>query len=371
MITNTFFCPNPKCINHNPMNTAHDWLTKNGTHMTLAFGVVQRYRCKTCNHTFSNQTFSLNYYLKIKTNFSLLFDQFNSANSDCFIARHFDMSFDSVQLRRDRLARNAMFLQIKLMETYKIDEAVCIDGLESYTQSKYYPNNLNIMVGSKSLFIYYFTESMQRRKGMMSQKQKDRCLTEYAGKSFSDSRLSVQFNELLTYLNGNVQDDCIEIRTDEHKTYKQVIENGWSDSTLSILHKTTPSTQPRTKKNPLFPVNYIDRQIRKDCPNHRRKTVCQAKNDRNMASRFVTYMVSHNFFKPKHILSRKMINHEHHCDGFGLDKEMVRYWKKLFLKDRFFHSKIDLPKYFDDIWFKRIPTPLKVTADYVPKHAFM
>ena len=367
MIPNTFFCPNPHCRNHNP--TTPEWSTKNGTHKTKAFGVVQRYKCKECNRTFSTQTFSLNYYLKIKTNFSLLFEQFNSVNSDCFIARHFRMSFDSVQLRRDRLARNALFLQTKLLEPHKIEEPVCIDGFESYTKSKYYPTNLNIIVGSKSLFIYYFTVSLQRRKGAMSPKQKNRCLIEYTGKSFSDSRLYIQFKELLTYLEGRVRDDCIEIRTDEHRTYKQVIENEGSAVKLSILHTRTPSTQPRTKKNPLFPVNYIDRLIRKDCPNHRRKTVCQAKNDRNMSSRFVTYIVSHNFFKPKHILSRKMTEHEHHCSGFGIDTETVRYWKELFLKARFFRSKIELPKYFDDIWFKRIPTPLKDTADYVPKYA--
>jgi len=220
----TFYCPNPDCTNHNPEDTGRHWCVRAGFHKTKAFGSVARYKCKSCGKGFSDQTFNLNYWLKYKTDFRKLFDNFNSSNSDCFTARHVNLSFDSVQIRRDHLGRNLMFLQVKGTEEHQISESLCADGIESYTLNKYFPNHINLLVGKISRFVYYFTESCQRRKGQMTAVQKEVCKTIYADKSFENSKLTTHFRELLSYLKNRTQSVEIDLHTDEHKTYKTVID---------------------------------------------------------------------------------------------------------------------------------------------------
>ena len=145
-MTDFFYCPNKRCKHNAPDPAIQNWYVRYGYHQTKAFGTVPRYKCKSCGKTFSDQTFLLNYYLKRKTDFKELFKQFNSANSDCFIARESGLSNDSVQLRRERMARNCIFLQEKVLDGHSLSESLCADGFESYTVSKYYPNNINIPI---------------------------------------------------------------------------------------------------------------------------------------------------------------------------------------------------------------------------------
>jgi hypothetical protein len=242
----TFFCPNPDCPNHEIEENDNSWYMKKGSHHTKAFGKVQRYICRLCNRGFSDQTFSLNYYLKIKTDFREMFKQFNSSNSDCFTARHFDMSFDSLQIRRNRLARNALFFQSRIMENVNISESLCADGLETYTCSKYYPVNINILMGRESGFLYYFTESHQRRKGRMTEYQKQKTISEYADKSFSGSSLTVQFKKVIDFIHANINMVQVFLYTDEHKTYENLID--------SYNHRST-SVIPENKTDNEYSVN--------------------------------------------------------------------------------------------------------------------
>jgi hypothetical protein len=368
----TFFCPNPDCSNHYAETDEKKWFIKKGCHQTAAFGKVQRYICKSCNRGFSDQTFSLNYYLKINTDFRKLFDQFNSSNSDCFTARHFDMSFDSLQIRRHRMARNALFFQSKVLEGVNIGESLCADGLETYTKSKYYPVNINVLMGRETRFLYYFTESHQRRKGQMTKGQKIRIETEYQDKSFSGSVLRIQFKKIIDFISEKKEKGKVFLYTDEHKTYKTIIDE-WNINAVEnppyIEHHQTNSKAPRTKDNPLAAGNYIDRLIRKDQPNHRRKTICKARNDRNMLSRMTCYMFSHNFLKPVKILSRRNQIRKRHFHGTGINENSVQDLKGIIFSIRMFISKVSLPEFYEEIWFKKTATPLLSEPDYLPKFA--
>ena len=172
MIPDYFFCPVPTCPAHDLNPSPPDWYVRFGFHLTKAFGRVQRYKCRLCGKTFSDQTFLLNYWLKKSTDFHALGREINSSASSNFIARHHHFSADSMRIRHDRLARNALFLQSVLTKDHRIDEPVVADGLESFVRSQFFPINLNILIGQQSQFVYYFNESHSRRKGSMTEKQK-------------------------------------------------------------------------------------------------------------------------------------------------------------------------------------------------------
>ncbi|GAB1484341.1 hypothetical protein MASR2M78_31590 [Treponema sp.] len=74
--------------------------------------------------------------------------------------------------RLERLGRNAIFMQSKLMESLAFKEDLVADGFESFTKSQYHPCNINILVGKKSQFLYEATYTTLRRKGRMTEQQK-------------------------------------------------------------------------------------------------------------------------------------------------------------------------------------------------------
>ena len=366
-----FFCPRPGCKAHS-LHPPHDhWFTRHGYHHTSAFGRVQRYKCCLCGKTFSDQTFLVNYWLKKPTDFASLGRQLNSSSSGLFVARHFGFSADSLRIRCDRLARNALFFHCRLTSGLSIHEPLVADGLESFVASKFFPVNLNVLVGADSQFVYFFTESHCRRKGSMSEKQKQRRQSIYAGKCFTKSSLAKMFAQLLGYLNGRCSSPTLRLQTDEHPQYQSLIKR-WNlrpNACPHIDHHRTISTAPRTRSNPLFAVNYIDRLIRKDIPNHRRKSICYALNDRNLLSRFAYYVVTHNFCKPFRISSAaRQSSHTHAAVALGSCKELS-FWKPRLYTCRFFRSFVKMPGYFEKVWFRATPTPLKSSADPVPAFA--
>ena len=372
MIPDYFFCPVPSCPAHDLTISHPGWYVRAGFHMTKAFGRVQRYQCKTCGKTFSDQTFLLNYWLKKSTDFQALGREINSSASSNFIARHHHFSADSMRIRHDRLARNALFLQSILTRDAPITEALVADGLESFVSSQFFPINLNILIGKQSQFVYYFTESHSRRKGRITAKQQSMLERMYAGKSFAGSKISTMFGQLLEFIAERHADSRVALHTDEHPVYRSEISkwNKRSDTPVKIDHHRTSSQEPRTTQNALFAVNYFDRLIRKDIPNHRRETICYGRNDRNLLSRLVYYVVTHNFHKPFRISSKAKQTELTHAEEAMGSIEQMQLWKRRFHECRFFRSFTELPKYFDDVWFRRTPTPLKVRKDPVPAFAY-
>ncbi len=367
-----FFCPNPRCSAHRLDLPDSSWFYHYGYHATKAFGRVKRYKCKRCGRTFSDQTFLLNYWLKKSTNFASLGRQINSASSGNFVARHHRFSADSLRIRQDRLARNALFLQALFITAVLIDEPLVADGLESFVHNQYFPINLNILIGKRSEFLYYFTESHSRRKGTTTAAQKRRMKEVYVDKSFEGSKISKMFRMLLEYIDERSREPTLVFHTDEHPVYRSEIRRWNRDEKRQpkIEHQRTSSKKPRTRHNELFAVNYFDRLIRKDIPNHRRETICQARNDRNLLSRFAYYMVTHNFFKPYRVSSGARQETGTHAARVMPVSESLQQWKSRLHTYRFMRSFVQLPEYFEDVWFRRTPTPLREYPDPVPKFAY-
>ena len=64
-----------------------------------------------------------------------------------------------------------------------------------------------------------------------------------------------------------------------------------------ILHRTVSSRAARTRANPLFPVNYLDRELRKDLHEHVRESVCFGRNVNRQMERLSLYLWWHNYMK--------------------------------------------------------------------------
>ncbi len=125
------FCPNPFCDLH-LSEPPPGWFSPFGFYPTRTFGLVPRFRCRSCGKTFSTQSFSIDYYAKRTVDYPGLLDRHASSESLRALSRNQKLSCGTVQNRLDRLARQGIALHAHLRRFSDPKEAVCIDGMVSF-----------------------------------------------------------------------------------------------------------------------------------------------------------------------------------------------------------------------------------------------
>jgi hypothetical protein len=367
------FCPHSDCSRHwldenEPYTDYESW----GYYSTRTFGKVPRFRCLVCGHTFSSQTFSLDYYAKRQFDYSDLLGRLVSTSSLSAIGRAFRASTDTVSNRISRAARQALAFESRLIRTRSPSEDLAADGFESYCVSQFFPNYITILVGSRSQFVYEVDHVTIRRKGRMTDRQKER-RAELEGVFKADPRgversFSRIASESLRVLSDSGR-SCLTLWTDEHRAYPRGIAASTCTAAIFKLgrlrHRTISSRAARTPQNPLFPVNYLDREFRKDLHEHVRESVCFGRNVNRQMERLSVYLLYHNYFKQHRTrwgpLTNAVLTGYH---AGQIADELERLWM-----DRSMLSRTNLTVCKEDTWLRSRVTPLGAEKDYLPKYA--
>jgi hypothetical protein len=140
------------------------------------------------------------------------------------------------------------------------------------------------------------------------------------------------------------------------------------DETRRVAHLTVNSRLPRTTSIPLFPSNYLDREIRKDQAAHRRETTCFARNASNNMARLACYLAWHNYQKRFLVGAPRLATSTHGEMAGIVPREIARERMHMF-KDRAFLSRENLDKIELRIWTKAISTPGKSKERVLPAYA--
>ena len=369
------FCPNPRCRLHLE-HPGPRWFRTKGTYRTRAFGLVRRFRCRSCGKTFSSQTFSVDYFAKRRVDYFDLLDRHASSESLRALSRNLRLSCGTVQNRLDRLARQGIALHAHLRRFADPKESVCVDGLVSWDVSQFFPNEITISITSGSRFVLDVSHATRRRSGTRTTLQKERAAVLYPRVSFEQGAVGRTFRDIL---DGLAEDRAarggfpLVLITDEKKEYQQAFVRHRlylnQDETHRIVHRRIHSSLPRTFANPLFASNYLDREIRKDQANHRRETVCFSRNVSNGMSRLLCYLVHHNYRK-RYRIDGKVSERRSHGEEAGIPKPAIENALERMVRRRAFLTRIRMPESQRCIWVKSFPTPLKAVPDYVPGYAY-
>lgn len=97
------FCPNPECEYHLKPPVEFIWYRRIGSYKTKLNGRVQRFRCVRCGRTFSEQTFSLDYYVKRKVSYLEILEHINSRDGVRKTGRSLGVSHQCISNRLQRL----------------------------------------------------------------------------------------------------------------------------------------------------------------------------------------------------------------------------------------------------------------------------
>lgn len=374
-MVNPPFCPNPGCHHHSDP-PAQRWWVGAGFHSTLCSGKVRRFRCLSCGRSFSERTFSIDYYAKKTVDYRKLEGLAGASMCVRALGRAMGLSCDSVQNRFDRLSRQSLACHTRLRSKAGNYDSVSIDGFVSFDRSQYFPNEVTIALTSRARYVLSFTHASLKRSGMMRVSQKQRRDTLYSGLSFERGAIERSFSELL---NGLARDRApsrfrpLVVITDEKPDYARALSRHalflCQDEDHRVAHLTVNSRLPRTTKNPLFPSNYLDREIRKDQAAHRRETTCFARNASNSMARLVCYLGWHNYAK-RFLVGAPRRETSTHGEMAGIDPAAIDRERAAMFHDRAFLSLEKLDAIERRIWTKAIPTPGQVKERVLPGYAY-
>ena len=283
-------------------------------------------------------------------------------------------SYSVLKNRVLRLARNYLNLFDTALATYQLVEDIAFDGFESFVGSQYVIDNFNIAVGTRSRIPYLFTLSLFRRKGRMTDGQKKRraMLDRYWRPERGElvNRCKIAFRDLLSlYLNKNAL-TSFTLYTDEKKEYVRALSTLTEARHLGeinvLRHRTISSRAARTRRNPLFPVNYLDREIRKNSAAHVRETVRFDREVNMTSSRMAVVLGYHTFRKPFRIDNKANVDDEPtHADRVGLlgSSEARRSFERLYTHRHLWDHQVSKARWMEDIWQMRGKNPPLLTAN--------
>ena len=306
---------------------------------------IQRYRCSQCGRSFSSQTFSTTYWLKLPQLQEPLLFRVLGCSAFRQIAWEFGVHVSTIQRQVERLGRHCLLIQQQLRPKRRPAESLVLDGFRSFEFGQYWPFDVNLLVG-RSHFVYDFQDAELRRSGSMTpfQRRKRTRLEQLHGRPDPQAtRKSVQEVLARELPPGSI----VELDTDVHHAYPQALKR-LPDRT--IRHRTTSSKARRTPRNPLFPANLGDLLIRHTSANQKRETIAFSKRRQGALYRIAIWAVVRNYVKPASIRRGSP------PPGVAVGA-IPRAWSvPQLLRERRFPWRFELRGWLEDCYFARIPT---------------
>jgi transposase-like protein len=369
-----YFCINKNCIFHKKTIRKRKWFIRFGKYKSNIKGNIQRFRCKKCGKTFSAQTFRLDYYEKKLLNYNDIMSYLSESMSISGISRLLRVSVETISNRIEKFSRQVLVYHEYLKGQITLKEDLVADGFESFVKSQYFPNNIHFLGGKDSQYLYFLNYVLLKRKGRMTEEQKDKRNKLYKDIDYPKGSIKKAFSVVLDEFFKLVKtsDKHIALYTDMKKDYKTVFDNHdlYNDFKNRISHVEISSRKLRDKSNDLYTANYLDRETRKDQANHRRETTCHARNVCSCLNRLVVYFFHHNYIKDYRIKNKDYIGISH-AEVAGLPKNIIKKVFNKIFENRVFLSLENVKSFALDLWNKKLITPLKGKTDYIPEYAFM
>jgi transposase-like protein len=366
------FCPHTDCPAHHTPPPGR-WYLKKGTYTTELMGPVQRYVCRICARGFSDQTFSIDYYAKRLVPYGDLVTLLASCCSIRAIGRYTRRDHKTITNKLMRFARQALAVHLCLADGISLSEDLVADGFQSFWVSQYFPNNLNILVGADSQYLYAFNGITIRRSGRMTEEQKkerDRLEKKFRADPGGIRRSFSSLLDHATRLVACRSVGTVCLRTDEHIEYLRAVKSHGAFLALqgegAVRHSRYSSMLPRTRHNPLFAVNYLDRQMRKDLAEHVRETTRHSRDPNHTMERLAAYSFHHNYIKRYRIRAPRDDTRTHAGEA-GIPSRIVDAAMSWVYRYRAFLSRLPFTTDVLAMWLRMYERPLRDEPAYLPR----
>lgn len=220
---------------------------------------VRRFHCHACRRSFSVQTFRVDYRLHRPDLTAPIFDVFVSKVTQRQAARNLTCTRKTVRRRMILLARHASEFHARALERAAsrgaLQDSFQLDELETFERDRRLrPVTMPILIHVASRFVLHVEVGSLPSRGRLRPRDlaRKREMEAVEGVRVSQSREAVKrcFETLARTLGPKAWPT---IRTDKRPSYATVLRETLPDG---YEHRASPGDAPKTKSNPLWPINH-------------------------------------------------------------------------------------------------------------------
>ena len=352
-------CPRRSCPNFS--TPPPNWFIRYGTYSTAAHGTVQRYQCRRCHTTVSDQSRSLHFFAKRRLPLQAIWLSLLEGSSQRGIARRYHTTASTIQTAMLRLGRQAMAAQLQLLTAIKPQANVVYDGLRSCVSSQDYPCDITTVVEPVGETILTMSHSVMVRGGRMRAAQRRRLERKLRlwrperGRMRGD--IARIYREIWGYLRAP-EGRAAVIDTDEHPLYRSRLAADAIARHLqaagALVHRRTAGSAPRTMDNRLFAVNYIDRLLRHRLKEHTRESIAIARSATMQMHRAWIFAVDHNCLREYRVKRPEL---GRHAEQGAVDPQVVRRIARELFSERIEVRGAEVPETISMVWTGQLPSP--------------
>ena len=244
-------CPRPDCTAHR--DPVGRWFVRQGSYQPKCRrSPIPRFRCRNCHLGFSRQTFRYDYRDHAPACNVPLLRLLTSGVGLRQSARLLAIDIHAVQRKLEKLAAVCAALHDNLSPRLASGRTFLLDEEETFEQASIWPVTMPVLMEKETWFVVATDAAPIRRLAPLGSAR--RRLQEESerrhGRRPDGSRASVR--RTLRALAQRLDGGTLVLRTDEKSSYATLVREVFRGA---AKHKTTSGRAPRTKRNPLFPIN--------------------------------------------------------------------------------------------------------------------
>lgn len=230
---------------------------------------IARYRCRECGRTFSVQTFRQDYRDRRPELNERLSEQLVSGVGYRQSARLLKMGVHSVQWKARKLAGQAGKLHGNLARKLPSGRTFVLDEEETYEHSSIRTLTMPVLIERDSWFVVGTAVGSTRRLAAAGTRRRawQDHVEQRDGLRPDESRAAV--TAVLRQLDRQLDGGTLVLRSDRKSSYATIAREVFGDR---VQHERTAGSDPRTVRNPLFPINTTLAMTRDNCGRLRRQS---------------------------------------------------------------------------------------------------
>ena len=367
------FCPRPSCPQHRVETSSFlfDRLKGKDYQRKCDGRMVPRFLCVVGEHTFSQQSFAVSYYLKRPELTIPIAKGIVNGAAHRQIARIAGCAPSTVTKRVADIGRHAELLHHLSLEALPaINEPINYDDFETFTGTQFHPCGIGTSVGCDSWFIYTLGFAPHRRGGHLSptQRKQQAAWDRRAGKRVRDP-YALSLTHQLDLLIPRACLSPLVFKSDEMNAYARAIRRHPRGAEVRHLVFPNPkrgpkgsprSPQARARDGAMFPTDTLHRFTRHSVKMHVRETIAFGRRTEAQLERMYIFAVFRNLVKWRSERKPKSIT-----PAMWLRLTDQRWsWERVFAK-RLQPSRVSGRIAWPELYDRRMTTP---TLQRTPAH---
>jgi transposase-like protein len=312
-------CPNVACEKH--LEPTPGFCIRRGYYSPACRPKpVQRYLCKSCEHSFSRQTFRHDYGDQRPECNARFWTLLVSGIGLRQLGRVLDLNIRSVQEKKRKMARACALLHDNLSASLPPGRTYLLDEEETFEGASIRPLTMPVLIEKDTWFVVSTAVGKIRRLAQLGSARRVRQdLDEKDSIRPDESRACVK--RVLLELDRRVPAGAIPLRTDQKASYAVIAREVFGDR---LEHTTTAGTRIRSTHNPLFPINTTMAMSRDNMGRLRRRSWLVTKVGEQLQNHLALFTVYRNYVRRRFnrdqenetparilkLLPRRLRNHE-------------------------------------------------------------